>query len=314
MFNNLVSAPIVNIKVVGVGGGGMNAVNKMIESGIQNVEFIVANTDKQVLSISPCKNKLQLGEETTGGLGAGANPEIGKKAALESKEMIEKYLSGSDLVFITCGMGGGTGTGASPVIAEIAQNLGALVIGIVTKPFSFEGRKRTTQAIYGINELRKNVDTLIVVSNDKLREIIDKTTPMLLAFKEVDNILHKGVQAISDLIAVEGLINLDFADVETTMKNKGDALIGIGISDGENRAIDAAMQALKSPLLERKIIGATDAIVNVTGNSGLTLFEVEQAIETIRNNATTDLNVIFGAVVNDELDDSIIVTIVATGY
>ena len=305
---------LADIKVIGVGGGGMNAVNKMIQAGVQNVEFIVANTDLQVLNGSPCENKLQLGEKTTSGLGAGANPSVGKEAAIESKEKIKKAIEGADMVFITCGMGGGTGTGASPVIAEIAHEMGALTVAIVTKPFTFEGKKRSVQAITGIEELRKYVDTLIIVPNDKLREVIDKNTTMLMAFREVDNILHRGVQSLSDLIAVEGLINLDFADVETTMKNRGDALIGIGMGTGENKAIEAAKQAVMSPLLERDIKGAHDAIVNVTGGLDMSLFEVEQAVETIRAHANTDINIIFGSVINDNLDDALIVTVIATGY
>lgn len=305
---------LADIKVIGVGGGGMNAVNKMIDAGVQNVEFIVANTDLQVLNNSPCEKKLQLGERTTNGLGAGANPNVGHEAALESKEAIKDCLEGADMVFITCGMGGGTGTGASPVIAEIAHEMGALTVAIVTKPFTFEGKRRMAQAIMGIEELRKHVDTLIIVSNDKLREVIDKNTTMLMAFREVDNILHRGVQSLSDLIAVEGLINLDFADVETTMKDKGDALIGIGMGTGENKAIEAARQAVASPLLERDIKGARDAIVNVTGGLSMSLFEVEQAVETIRAHANTDINIIFGSVINDALDDALIVTVIATGY
>ena len=305
---------LANIKVIGVGGGGMNAVNKMIDAGVQNVDFYVANTDLQVLNGSLCENKLQLGEKTTNGLGAGANPKIGREAAIESKDKIKEALAGADMVFITCGMGGGTGTGASPVIAEIARDLGALTVAIVTKPFTFEGKKRSLQAIGGIEELRKYVDTLIIVSNDKLREVIDKNTTMLMAFREVDNILHRGVQSLSDLIAVEGLINLDFADVETTMKNKGDALIGIGMGEGEDKAIQAALQAVNSPLLERSISGAKDAIVNVTGGMTMSLFEVEQAVETIRAYANTDINIIFGSVINTDLEDAIIVTVVASGY
>jgi len=305
---------MVKIKVIGVGGGGMNAVNKMIESNVQNVEFIVANTDLQVLNLSPCENKLQLGKNITNGLGAGANPSIGRLAAIECKDEIKKLLADADMVFVTCGMGGGTGTGASPIIAEIAQEMGALTIGIVTKPFTFEGRKRMQQAYIGIEELKRHVDTIITISNDRLREIIDKTTPMIMAFKEVDNILHKGVQSISDLIAVEGLINLDFADIETTLKNKGDALIGIGMGTGEDKAVKAAFQAIKSPLLEREITGATDAIVNITGGYSMSLFEVEQAVEVIRSAANKDLNIIFGSVLNSNLDDEIIVTVVATGF
>ena len=236
---------LAKIKVIGVGGGGCNAVNRMIESGLKGVEFIVANTDLQVLNNSLAPIKLQIGRELTDGLGAGANPEIGREAALESKGEIEEAIKGADMVFITCGMGGGTGTGAAPVIAEISQDLGALTVGIVTKPFSFEGKKRMNQAVSGLDELKKHVDTLIVIPNDRLRELIDKSTPMLEAFREVDNVLHRGVQSISDLIAVSGLVNLDFADVKAIMKDRGNALIGIGVGSGENRATDAAKQAVK---------------------------------------------------------------------
>ena len=305
---------LAKIKVVGIGGGGCNAVNRMIDSGLKGVDFIVANTDLQVLNDSLAPIKLQLGSELTDGLGAGANPEIGREAALESKEEIEESLKGADMVFVTCGMGGGTGTGASPIVAEIAQELGALTVGIVTKPFSFEGKKRMEQAIAGLDELKKHVDTLIVIPNDRLRELIDKSTPMLEAFREVDNILHRGVQSISDLIAITGLVNLDFADVKAVMKDRGNALIGIGVGSGENRAVEAAKQAVSSPLLETSINGATDAIINVTGGTSLTLFEVEEAAEVIRTAANTDINTIFGAVINENLTDEVIVTVIATGF
>lgn len=305
---------LAKIKVVGVGGGGCNAVNRMIDSGLKGVDFIVANTDLQVLNDSLAPTKLQLGNDLTDGLGAGANPAIGKEAALESKEEIEESLKGADMVFVTCGMGGGTGTGASPIIAEIAQDLGALTVGIVTKPFSFEGKKRMEQAMAGLDELKKHVDTLIVIPNDRLRELIDKSTPMLEAFREVDNVLHRGVQSISDLIAITGLVNLDFADVKAVMKDRGNALIGIGVGSGEDRAVEAAKQAVSSPLLETSINGATDAIINVTGGSSLTLFEVEEAAEVIRTAANTDINTIFGAVINENLTDEVIVTVIATGF
>ena len=305
---------LAKIKVIGVGGGGCNAVNRMIDSGLKGVEFIVANTDLQVLNASLAPIKLQIGSELTDGLGAGANPEIGREAALESKAEIEEALKGADMVFVTCGMGGGTGTGASPVVAEIAQDLGALTVGIVTKPFSFEGKKRMEQALTGLEELKKHVDTLIVIPNDRLRELIDKSTPMLEAFREVDNILHRGVQSISDLIAVAGLVNLDFADVKAVMKDRGNALIGIGVGSGSDRAAEAARQAVNSPLLETSINGATDAIINVTGGSNLTLFEVEEAAEIIRTAANTDINTIFGAVINENLTDEVIVTVIATGF
>lgn len=305
---------LAKIKVIGVGGGGNNAVNRMIESGVQSVDFIVANTDLQVLNNSKAETKIQIGEKLTNGLGAGASPQVGKEAALESKAEIEKALEGADMVFVTCGMGGGTGTGAAPIIADIAQQMGALTVGIVTKPFSFEGKKRMEQAIEGLEELKKHVDTLIIIPNDRLREIIDKTTPLLESFEEVDNVLRRGVQAISDLIAVAGLINLDFADVKTVMEKRGNALIGIGAGIGESRATEAAEQAVSSPLLEADISGATDAIINVTGGANLTLFEVEEAAEVIRKSANTDINTIFGAVINEDLNDEIIVTVIATGF
>lgn len=305
---------LAKIKVIGVGGGGNNAVNRMIESGVKGVDFIVANTDLQVLNTSKAPVKIQIGVELTSGLGAGGKPEIGKESALESKEEIESALEGADMVFITCGMGGGTGTGAAPVIADIAQNMGALTVGIVTKPFSFEGKKRMDNALSGIEELKKHVDTLIIIPNDKLREIIDKSTPLLESFKEVDNVLRRGVQSISDLIAVAGLINLDFADVKAVMEKRGNALIGIGMGIGEGRATEAARQAVSSPLLETSISGATDAIINVTGGANLTLYEVEEAAEVIRQSANTDINTIFGAVINENLTDEIIVTVIATGF
>lgn len=305
---------IAKIKVIGVGGGGNNAVNRMIESGVKGVEFIVANTDLQVLNCSQAPIKIQIGSDLTGGRGAGGKPEVGRESALETKDELKKALEGADMVFVTCGMGGGTGTGAAPVIADIAQEIGALTVGIVTKPFSFEGRKRMEQAINGLEELKKHVDTLIVIPNDRLREIIDKSTPLLDSFKEVDNVLRRGVQSISDLIAVAGLINLDFADVKAVMEKRGNALIGIGIGVGENRATEAAKQAVSSPLLETSIDGATDAIINVTGGNNLTLFEVEEAAEVIRSSANTDINTIFGAVINENLNDEIIVTVIATGF
>ena len=305
---------LAKIKVIGVGGGGNNAVNRMIESGVKGVDFIVANTDLQVLQKSQAPVKIQIGTSLTNGLGAGANPQIGKEAALESKDEIKAALEGSDMVFITCGMGGGTGTGAAPVIASIAQEIGALTVGIVTKPFSFEGKRRMQQAEEGLAELKQHVDTLIVIPNDRLRELIDKSTPLLESFREVDNVLRRGVQSISDLIAVAGLINLDFADVKTVMADRGDALIGIGMGTGEGRATEAAMQAVSSPLLETSIEGATDAIINVTGGNNLTLFEVEEAVEVIRSNANTDINTIFGAVINENLNDELIVTVIATGF
>lgn len=305
---------LAKIKVIGVGGGGGNAVNRMIETGVKGVDFIVANTDLQVLNNSKAEKKIQIGASLTDGLGAGAKPEIGREAAVESKKEIEEALQGADMIFITAGMGGGTGTGAAPVIAEIAQGLGALTVAIVTKPFGFEGRKRMENAVAGLEELKKHVDTLIVIPNDRLREIIDKTTPMLEAFKEVDNVLRRGVQSISDLIAVVGLVNLDFADVKAVMEKSGNAIIGIGIGMGEDRAIEAAKQAVTSPLLETSIVGATDAIINITGGVNLTLFEAEQAAEVVRAAANTDINTIFGSVINENLTDEVIVTVIATGF
>lgn len=305
---------LAKIKVVGVGGGGGNAVNRMIECGVRGVEFIAVNTDLQVLNSSKAEKKVQIGAKISGGLGAGGMPDIGREAALESKKELEEMLKGADMVFLTCGMGGGTGTGAAPVIAEIAQGLGALTVAIVTKPFAFEGKRRMAQAISGLAELKNHVDTLIVIPNDRLKEIIDKSTPMIEAFHEVDNVLHRGVQSISDLIAVTGLINLDFADVKSVMEKSGNALIGIGLGTGENRAIEAAKQAVSSPLLETNIQGATDAIVNITGGLNLTLFEAEDAAEVVRKTANTDINTIFGAVINENLNDEVIVTVIATGF
>lgn len=305
---------IAKIKVIGVGGGGCNAVNRMIESGIGGVDFIVANTDLQVLNVSSAETKLQIGKNITEGLGAGANPEIGREAALESKAEIEEALAGADMIFVTCGLGGGTGTGAAPIVAEIAQEQGALTVAIVTKPFKFEGRKRMEQAEVGLEELKKHVDTIIVIPNDRLRDMIDRTTPIIEAFKEVDNVLRRGVQSISDLIAVSGLVNLDFADVKAVMQNRGNAIIGIGLGVGPDRAVEAARQAVASPLLETTIDGATDAIINITGGNSLTLFEAEDAAEVVRNAANTDINTIFGAVINETLNDEVIVTVIATGF
>jgi cell division protein FtsZ len=305
---------LAKIKVIGLGGGGGNAINRMVESGVKGVEFIAANTDLQVLNTSKADVKIQIGATLTDGLGAGGKPEVGKESAVESKKEIEDALSGADMVFITAGMGGGTGTGAAAIVAEIAQGLGALTVAIVTKPFSFEGKRRMDNALAGIEELRKHVDTLIVIPNDRLREIIDKSTPMLEAFKEVDNVLRRGVQSISDLIAVVGLVNLDFADVKAIMEDSGRAIIGIGIGMGEDRALEAARQAVSSPLLEQSIEGATDAIINITGGVNLTLFEAEQAAEVVRAAANTDINTIFGSVINENLTDEVIVTVIATGF
>ncbi len=314
MLGELEMDQLAKIKVIGCGGGGNNAVNRMVESGVKGVEFIAANTDLQVLKLSKADVKIQLGATLTDGLGAGAKPEIGRESAIESKKEIEDALTGADMVFITAGMGGGTGTGAAPVVAEIAQSLGALTVAIVTKPFLFEGSKKMDNALKGLAELSKYVDTLIVIPNDRIREIIDKTTPMLEAFNEVDNVLRRGVQSISDLISVVGLMNLDFADVKAVMQNSGNAIIGIGIGIGEDRAIEAAKQAVTSPLLECSIAGATDAIINVTGGLNLTLFEAEQAAAVVSSAANTDINTIFGSVINENLTDEVIVTVIATGF
>lgn len=305
---------LATIKVIGVGGGGNNAVNRMIEHGVQGVEFIAVNTDAQALNLSKADIKMQIGAKLTRGLGAGANPEVGKKAAEESKEQIQEVLSGADMVFVTAGMGGGTGTGAAPIIAQIAKEMGALTVGVVTRPFSFEGRKRATQAASGIQALKAAVDTLIVIPNDRLLEIVDKSTPMLEAFREADNVLRQGVQGISDLIAVPGLINLDFADVKTIMSNQGSALMGIGQSSGENRAVEAAKKAISSPLLETSIEGARGVIMNITGGTNLSLYEVQEAADIVASASDQDVNIIFGSVINEDLKDEIVVTVIATGF
>ncbi|MFZ3588009.1 cell division protein FtsZ [Bacillus sp. DJP31] len=305
---------LATIKVIGVGGGGNNAVNRMIEHGVQGVDFIAVNTDAQALNLSKAEIKMQIGGKSTRGLGAGANPEVGKKAAEESREQLEEVLKGADMVFVTAGMGGGTGTGAAPVIAQIAREIGALTVGVVTRPFTFEGRKRQSQASGGIAAMKEAVDTLIVIPNDRLLEIVDKNTPMLEAFREADNVLRQGVQGISDLIAVPGLINLDFADVKTIMSNKGSALMGIGVSTGENRAAEAAKRAISSPLLETSIHGAQGVLMNISGGSNLSLYEVQEAADIVASASDQDVNMIFGSVINDNLKDEIIVTVIATGF
>ncbi|HPG43479.1 MAG TPA: cell division protein FtsZ [Acholeplasmataceae bacterium] len=302
------------IKVIGVGGGGGNAVNRMIENDVKGVEFVAMNTDAQVLKVSKAETRVQLGKYLTRGLGAGAKQEIGKKAAEESIEEIEDVLKNADMVFITAGMGGGTGTGAAPIIAKRAKEMGCLTIGIVTKPFAFEGPARMQAAIYGLEELKPHVDTLIVIPNERLLAISGPTTQLLDAFRESDNVLRQGVQGIAEIIAIPGLINVDFADVRTVMENKGTALMGIGIASGENRAIEAARKAIHSKLLEVSIDGATDAIVNITSGTNITLFETEQALSEIRNATDRDLNIIYGTTVNQDLDDELIVTVIATGY
>jgi cell division protein FtsZ len=305
---------LATIKVIGVGGGGNNAVNRMIEDGVGGVEFIAVNTDAQAIKQSRAAIKMQIGSSLTKGLGAGANPEIGRKAVEESKHQIEDVLKGADMVFVTAGMGGGTGTGAAPAIASIARKLGALTIGVVTRPFKFEGHKRAVNAERGISAMREAVDTLIIIPNDRLLEIVDKKTPMIEAFREADNVLRQGVQGISDLIAVPGLINLDFADVKTVMSHKGTALMGIGIASGSNRAAEAAEKALNSPLLETSINGAHGVIMNITGGNNLSLFEVQEAAEMVVSSSNEELNMIFGSVINENLHDEIIVTVIATGF
>ncbi|MBL4952597.1 cell division protein FtsZ [Neobacillus sp. OS1-32] len=305
---------LATIKVIGVGGGGNNAVNRMIEHGVQGVEFIAVNTDAQALNLSKAEVRMQIGAKITRGLGAGANPEVGKKAAEESKEQIEEALRGADMVFVTAGMGGGTGTGAAPVIAQIARELGALTVGVVTRPFTFEGKKRANQASGGIGAMKQAVDTLIVIPNDRLLEIVDKSTPMLEAFREADNVLRQGVQGISDLIAVPGLINLDFADVKTIMSNKGSALMGIGMASGENRATEAAKKAISSPLLETSIDGAQGVLMNISGGANLSLYEVQEAADIVASASDQEVNMIFGSVINEDLKDEIIVTVIATGF
>lgn len=302
------------IKVVGCGGGGNNAVNRMIDSGLKGVEFISINTDKQALYLSKAGHKIQIGDKLTRGLGAGANPEIGQKAAEESREEITQALKGADLVFITAGMGGGTGTGAAPVVAEIAKELGILTVGVVTKPFLFEGRKRMIHAEHGMSSLKGRVDTLVTIPNDRLLQVVDKKTPITEAFRVADDVLKQGVQGISDLITIPGLINLDFADVKTIMSNRGIAHMGIGKASGEGRAVEAAKQAISSPLLETTINGATGVLLNITGGPNLTLFEVNEAADKVKEAADADAEIIFGAVINEDLGDDIIITVIATGF
>ena len=301
------------IKVIGVGGAGNNAVNRMIAEGVQGVEFIVANTDTQALANSKAETKIQLGPKLTKGLGAGSLPDIGLKAAEESEERIREALSGADLIFVTAGMGGGTGTGAAPIVARIAKDLGALTVGVVTRPFSFEGPKRGRYAAEGVAQMKANVDTLVTISNNRLLEIVDKKTPMLEAFREADNVLRQGVQGISDLIIAPGYVNLDFADVKTVMKDQGSALMGIGVASGENRTAEATKKAISSPLLEVSIDGAEQILLNITGGSDLTLFEAQDASDIVAAAATNDVNIIFGTSINENLGDEVIVTVIATG-
>jgi cell division protein FtsZ len=303
------------IKVVGVGGGGTNAVSRMVDAGLRGVEFIAANTDAQALAMCDADIKLNIGHESTKGLGAGANPDVGLASASESRDDIKEALKGADMVFVTAGEGGGTGTGAAPVIAEIAKNeIGALTVGVVTRPFDFEGSQRGRQATEGIERLREVVDTLIVIPNEKLLAVVERRTSMLDAFREADNVLRQGVQGITDLITIPGLINLDFADVRTIMADAGSALMGIGTASGESRAADAARAAISSPLLEENVDGATGILLNITGGKDLGLFEVNDAAEIIQNEADPNANIIFGAVIDESMSDDVRVTVIGTGF
>lgn len=305
---------LTNIKVIGCGGGGNNAVNRMIVEGLKNVEFTAVNTDKQALMLSHADNKIQIGEKLTKGLGAGANPEIGQKAAEESREEITAVIKGANMVFITAGMGGGTGTGAAPVVAEIAKSLDILTVGVVTKPFPFEGKRRMRHAEMGIERLKEKVDTLVIIPNEKLLRMADKKTTLLDSFKLADDVLRQGVQAISDLITIPGVVNADFADIKAVMLNKGLAHMGVGYGKGDNRAQDAVKQAISSPLLETSIDGATGVILNFTGGADLGALEVYEAADVVREAADIDANIIFGAVIDESLQDEIRITVIATGF
>ena len=303
-----------NIKVIGVGGGGNNAVNRMVDNHIQGVQFLAVNTENQVLELSKADVTIQIGEKVTKGLGAGANPQIGEEAAQESREEITKALEGADMVFVTAGMGGGTGTGAAPIVAECAKEVGALTVGVVTKPFAFEGKRRRAAAEKGIEFLTQKVDTIIVIPNDKLLQVVDKKCSVSDAFSKADEVLRQGIKGISDLIQIPGLINLDFADVKTIMTNQGEALMGIGEGTGENRAADAAKMAINSPLLETSIDGAKGILLNISGSSELGIFEVNEAAQIISDAADPDANIIFGSVIDESLGDKVQVTVVATGF
>jgi cell division protein FtsZ len=303
-----------SIKVIGVGGGGSNAVNRMIDAKIQGVEFIAINTDGQALNRSNADIRLRIGDQLTKGLGAGANPDIGQQAALESKDELQGVLQGADMVFVTAGMGGGTGTGAAPVIAQMAKDSGALTVGVVTKPFLFEGRVRLNQADKGIATLKESVDTLITIPNERLLQIVEKNTSMIDAFRMADDVLRQAVQGISDLITINGLINVDFADVKTIMSQAGSALMGIGVAKGENRAVEAAKAAIQSPLLDTTIEGSKGVLLNITGSSNLSLFEINEAAAIVTEAADADANIIFGAVIDEALGEEIRVTVIATGF
>ncbi len=303
-----------SIKVVGCGGGGTNAVNRMVEAGLRGVDFVAVNTDRQALGLSKAQTKIQIGEKLTKGLGAGAIPDIGRRAAEESREEISQTMKGADLVFVTAGMGGGTGTGAAPVVAEVARELGCLTIAVVTKPFTFEGKQRMKNADMGINELKQTVDTLVVIPNDRLLQVVSKGTSMLEAFRIADDVLRQGIQGISDLIAVPALINLDFADVKTIMESGGMAHMGIGLGSGETKTVDAAKNAIASPLLETKIDGARSVLINITGGEDISIMEINEAANLIMEQADDDANIIFGAGVDPELKDEVRITVIATGF
>ena len=307
-------AGMATIKVVGVGGAGNNGVNRMVENGLKSVEFISVNTDRQQLNVSKANKKIQIGEKLTRGLGAGANPEVGKCSAEESKTEIAEALKGADMVFVTAGMGGGTGTGAAPIVAEVSKEMGILTVGVVTKPFPFEGKRRMMQAEAGIEELRQNVDTLIIIPNEKLLQVVEKQTSIMDAFKMSDDVLRQGVQGISDLITIPGLVNLDFADVKTIMLDAGVAHIGIGRASGEHRAQEAARQAIHSPLLETSIEGAGGVLLNVTGGKDLCLLEISEAADLVQKSVDPDANIIFGAVIDEKLENEIVITVIATGF
>lgn len=306
--------PVANIKVMGVGGGGGNALNRMIKSSLKGVEFIAVNTDAQALYHNEAQTKINIGRATTRGLGAGSNPDIGKQAAEESIEELRQAIEGTDMLFLTCGLGGGTGTGATPIIAELAKDMGILTVGVMTKPFGFEGHRRAQQAQDGMDNLRNKLDTLITIPNDKILAIIDKKTPLNDAFAVVDDVLRQGVQGIADLITVHGLINVDFADVKAVMENAGSALMGIGYGTGENRASEAAKAAIESPLLEMSIDGAKGVLFNITGGNDLSMFEVDEAAKIITEAADPEANIIFGAVISDSYTGEMKVTVIATGF
>lgn len=313
-FEDMEYDQFAKIRVVGVGGGGNNSIDHMITNKVNGVDFVAVNTDVQALKKSQADDRLQIGTKLTKGLGSGGNPEMGRKSAEESREDLKEILNGSDMVFVTAGMGGGTGTGAAPIVANIAKEIGALTVGVVTRPFSFEGRRRAQQAEYGITELKEQVDALITIPNDKLLQIVDNRTPMTDAFAIVNDVLHQGIQSITDLISTPALINLDFNDVKSVMKDAGSALMGIGVAKGENRAVDAATAAISSPLLESSIDGAQGVILNITGCNNLSLFEVNEAAKIVEAAADKEANIIFGAAIDPSLDDEVRVIVIATGF